>query len=131
VSAWIVSKEHIDVLVDGVMQSGGYRHRGRFVSVVTQEDADALGTMLWKENHKSINSRYSEYGKKIRTPEYHFKHSDDNLVPATMAKQIACYDYQSSEHGEYYPSRSYSVVLHLSRDILQDVSGYEDAKWGV
>jgi len=93
-SAWIVSRVHIDVLVRGVIEEGGFYHRGKWFKVVEDEAARAeslehlksfytearreqearrimtatdLGKMLWSENHKSVNARY---GERTRTPEY-------------------------------------------------------------
>lgn len=148
-SAWIVSKRHIDVLVAGVLLNGGFRHRGKFVPVVADGeeyegpnecmDASSLGEMLWRENHKSINWRYNS---RERTPVYIYKEpktyvgwdetwKHPTVEPAVLAKQVSCYDYQSCEHPTYYRSRAYSVVLSLAEHLLGKVEGYEDAPWGI
>jgi len=152
-SAWIVSKHHIDVLVAGVLENGGFRHRGQHVKVLAPDevyegskaqwvmDANELGEMLWRENHKSINYRY---GQRERTPDYLYRTPKAYQVqdlswspvrtivdPAILAKQVSCYDYQSCEHEGYYKSRAYSVMLSLAEHMLGKVEGYEDAPWGV
>ena len=150
-SAWLVSKKHIDVLVAAVLQNGGYRHRGNFIKVI--EDAaewtgtgdcfcaSELGEMLWRENHKSINSRYSS---RTRTPLYTYRTPKEYMVedtswnpvrhlvdPAILAKQVSCYDYQSCEHADYYRSHAASVVAQFAKALLGRVEGYEQSPWGV
>lgn len=155
-SAWIVSKAHIDVLVAGVLEQGGFQHRGKFISVVGDDDvydgeaecidATELGELLWRENHKSINYRY---GTRERTPSYVYRAPEKHQTTSktwgstkyldeqtrvdsgVLAKQVACYDYQTCEHQTYYRSRAYSVVCALSRALVSKVEGYEDAPWGV
>lgn len=163
-SAWIVSKRHIDVLVAGVLEAGGFRHRGKFITVIEDDGvydgeaecmtANEVGRLLWSENHKSINARYNE---RTRTPNYlyamptqyadmveeggsilsedgywvHNTRKNLRVSPGVLAKQLACYDYQSCEHEGYYKSRAFSVVLSLSRALLGKVEGYDAAEWGV
>ena len=34
-SAWIVNRKHIDVLVAGVLEQGGFRHHSKYITVVS------------------------------------------------------------------------------------------------
>jgi hypothetical protein len=80
VSAWVVDKAHIDVLVTALHPAD-------------QLHGDALGQRLWAENYKSVNYRYDT---KTRTPEYRWT---KRQVPAVWVLAAAhCYDYQSCEH---------------------------------
>jgi hypothetical protein len=134
-SAWIVSKRHIDVLVTGLIERGGYHHRGKWVAV-SEENATETGKMLWAENHKSIRYRY---GSKERTPEYHYSRlgikslmdADGHIGRGTLAKQVSCYDYQTCEHPEYYTSQAHSAMLGICMSLLHKVEGYGEADWGV
>ena len=49
-SAWIVSKGHIDVLVNGLLQHG----------LISPKEIAQTGQLLWRENHLSVNDRYAE-----------------------------------------------------------------------
>ena len=144
-SAWTVSKTHVDVLVAGVLQVGGYHHRGVWCPIKL-ENATALGQMLWRENFRSVNYRY---GERKSTPPYAYAAPDaytrtsrewgqtiyldeqSRVDPAVLAKQVSCYDYQSCEHAAYNRSRAHSVVQALAGSLLRNVKGYDEAPWGV
>lgn len=102
-SAWIVSKKHIDVLVAALVEE----------QVIKLADADETGRILWRENHKSVNARYAE---KTRAPAYTFEHeSTSNVV---VLKSIHCYEYQTCEHA-------YALAQQACR------KAYDDAPWGI
>jgi hypothetical protein len=144
-SAWTVSKVHIDVLVRGLIENGGYEHRGAHVPV-TVDNASEVGQMLWRENFRSVNYRYNE---RKSTPPYSYQtpeqfiitshHRGDTrylelqqyLNPGLLAKQLHCYNYQSCEHEVYSKSRARSVVLSLGYAVSSSVEGYDAAEWGV
>lgn len=125
-SAWIVSKKHIDVLVAAALGMEGV-------------EPNALGKMLWEENHKSINYRYSE---KNAAPAYEFEvPTTVELTPGLIAKQIACYEYQSCEHLGWEDSKARKFCEDLKRslvpnrveadDAIRKLPGYEEAPWGI
>jgi hypothetical protein len=135
-SAWIVSKKHIDVLVAGAIECGGFDHRGKFI-VVSEENASEIGKMLWRENHKSINYRY---GERSRTPAYKYATPFDCMVgmtngrivdPALLAKQVACYNYQTCEHPGWTGSQAHSLIMMIAYHVMHYVEGYGEAPWGV
>jgi hypothetical protein len=154
-SAWIVSKQHIDVLVRGALEQGGFHHHVRWYNVLPDHPgkfatpegegvilASQLGQMLWRENHKSVNCRYSE---NRRTPPYVYEEPSEFLFtkrdgwstpqtrvnPAVLAKQVHCYNYQTCEHSGYRSSKAHSLVLYLGYAVSSNVEGYEDTVWGV
>jgi hypothetical protein len=116
VSAWIVSKGHIDCLVQSLIAEG----------LATFADADEVGQMLWHENHLSIQARY---GDEPDTPLYHFTGVEAPLDDAIVYKQAQCYDYQSCEHAAWESSEAYKLNEALST-ILADRNGGTDALWG-
>ena len=144
-SAWTVSKTHIDVLVRGLIEAGGYHHRGVWVDV-GEDNASEVGQMLWRENFRSVNYRYNE---RKSTPPYSYKtpekfittsqlwenvkwlEEQSHIDRALLAKQLHCYNYQSCEHEAYYKSRAYSAVLYLGYRAASHVEGYDEAEWGV
>lgn len=75
-SAWVVSKRHIDILVQSAIvgatdserdwlhvgQDFSYWHDGARHKV-TYKNASEVGQMLWNENHYSVDYRYSPMGR--------------------------------------------------------------------
>lgn len=121
-SAWIVSKKHIDVLVAALVEE----------QVIKLADADETGRILWRENHKSVNARYAE---KTRAPAYTFEHeSTSNVV---VLKSIHCYEYQTCEHDGWKRSRARQLCLELTSRIAYALAqqacrkAYDDAPWGI
>lgn len=103
-SAWIVSKGHIDALVQGLVIEG----------LVEMRQAKEIGQMLWHENHLSIQARY---GDPADTPAYEPELIEAPLNDAILARQISCYDYQSCEHPEWRTTEAYKLVSTLN-DLL-------------
>lgn len=121
-SAWIVSKAHIDVLVTGLVRS----------EVVASEGLtpDQLGQALWEENHRSVNYRYGEH---TPTPEY--RHEAHDVPPVVLAKQVTCYQYQSCEHDGWMesPAKRWTdkLTLLLWARVDQSSPEYDEAPWGI
>lgn len=86
-SAWIVSKTHVDALVQACV----------IERIITPEQATELGKHLWQENHRSVNYRY---GERKRTPAYEFRGVEAPLDDAVIRRNIECYWYQTCEHPE-------------------------------
>lgn len=126
-SAWIVTKEHIDLLVAAAEGMDGV-------------EPDALGQMLWEENHKSVNYRY---GEKRKTPRYKFTPRPNKAIsPVVVLKQIACLGYQSCEHASWDNSKAAMFLTNLtakmltkltplSHDEVRELPEYEAAPWGI
>ena len=124
-SAWIVSKQHIDLLV----------------AASKEVVPDVLGQMLWDENHKSVNYRYTETKP---TPSYTFTARPNKVInPVVVLKQLACYEYQSCEHAGWEDSKAYKFCQMLKAELLATFSTpmteemvcalpeYNAAPWGV
>lgn len=117
-SAWIVSKAHIDTLVQALITEG----------VVPMDQANETGRTLWAENLKSVASRYPRDRDGERPGPCDFRDSDvetytfegveaplDDLI---VWHNVGCYSYQSCEHDEWDESYAH----HLA-DILNIVYG--------
>lgn len=135
-SAWIVSKDHIDVLVYALLwwnKSPAASYLGAPPELPFDGDPSAIGQMLWHENHLSVNYRYSENDE---TPLYEYDGSGlDALNVSHFCKAANCYDYQSCEHPAYDNSESRRLVDALSDAIEAQGFGdghkeYERAPWG-
>jgi hypothetical protein len=115
-SAWIVSKKHIDLLVAAAKGMYG------------GPDADQLGQMLWEENTKSVNFRYNETRP---MPSYKFVSPKGAIDPVVVLKQISCFEYQACEHPEWKDSKAKEFCEDLTNQMIGALPGYEEAPWGV
>ena len=120
-SAFIVSKKHIDAICEYVVinKKNGYG---------IPDDPNELGQILWKENHRSVNSRYSE---KSKSPKYQFETTDLRTTAADFMKLLHCLDYQSCEHPKYDKSKAHKYIRELAYRAASDVVGYDEAEWGI
>ena len=123
-SAWIVSKKHIDVLVAAA-------------DLPTQAERNELGQLLWDENHKSVNYRYTEQRP---TPRYTFTAPPAPLNTPTILKQINCLDYQSCEHEGWGSSKAFAWLKKLEEMLvpanqtaaqMEATPEYNKAPWGI
>jgi hypothetical protein len=122
-SAWIVSKKHIDLLVTAALSAKYMTPAGG-----DERQPSELGLMLWVENHKSVNSRYSE----TRMPEgYKFTRFPGKIDPIVVLKQIACYEYQSCEHDTWKTSEAFKFCQALTTEMINALPGYSEAPWGI
>lgn len=155
-SAWIVTKAHIDLLVEALFK----------YEVVLQADLahvspTEIGKLLWRENHRSINYRYEE---RKRTPRY--SHSSATICytweyrwpaqplqvtlgtvrevvrqPYVVLKQAGCYRYQSCERPDWERSTARGLItrlgesvcksLGMDEDAATDSPAYHAAPWGI
>lgn len=112
-SAWIVSKGHIDALVQGLVVE----------QLVEMNDAAATGRLLWEECRRSVAYRYPNDADGEWPGPIDLTIADINayvpemiespLNDAKLAHQLACYGYQSCEHPEWETSEAYRLVKTL------------------
>lgn len=133
-SAWLVSKRHIDCLTTAAIALG----------VTTKDEATEFGDMLWQENCRSLMARYGEKhiadGGDLPDPRsYNFEpyYTEDLYF---VAMQIDCYDYQACEHVEYGESSARQSIdamrgeiektLRLAMETIRLSESYDQAPWG-
>lgn len=97
-SAWIVSKAHIDALVQEMIAR----------EMIEPNAARVVGYELWEENRRSVAARYpgdgdgewpGPIGLKIADiAGYQFEGIEAPLHPDAMVHAVHCYNYQSCEH---------------------------------
>jgi hypothetical protein len=133
-SAWVVSKRHIDLLVTAIVRSESVDTGGL--------SRDEIGRWLWRENVRSVNYRYSE---RDRTPAYRYRAYE---LPHYLAilKQVECYQYQACERPDWPQSTAYRWTTALRELLAQQAAvqypeasffpgeapaEYEAAPWGV
>jgi len=119
-SAWIVSKKHIDALVTWATDNNLIvSYKGENFPV--KGDLDRIGQSLWNENFCSVNSRYSENNA---TPKYTFTpHVVSDMV---IFKNIGCYNYQTCEHAGYEDSFAFAFVEAVMDEL--DKRGYNHTR---
>ena len=126
-SAWIVSKTHIDALV----------HAGIDAECIRPEEADEFGRMLWQENLNSIHARYADtaathsnypgpidFKGPADVDAYTYEPMEGGpgitlKAPAVVHYTAACYDYQSCEHAGWDGSRAHlfvGILMSLTSD---------------
>lgn len=136
-SAWIVSKRHIDALAYWLDR------------MALAHDKQKIGEMLWSENHKSIRARYGDYdrdGKFVKRPKYHYMDPKpvptpsyyDDFDPQNLDQiltLVRCYIYQSCEHYGWEKSRAKRLMdrLSLQLEMVGADSQREGTKnpWGI
>ena len=152
-SAFIVSKAHIDALVQAGLTSGygstlRWRHEGH-ERKLSPDTADVVGAMLWAENVRSVEHRYEHVAagelpgtyvteapvegvEPVELPEwiqsYQFARVR-RLEPVEILKAIDCYEYQSCEHEEWDESEAHTFCNELRMVTIGRLPGYDEAKW--
>lgn len=126
-SAWIVSKTHIDYIVTALI-----------AAELTPYSPDETGRMLWRECLASVAYRYPDDADGDRPGPADFRDSDvdtytwaetDALTGGALAKTLGCYDYQSCEHPQWKESESYALVSKLYGSVEHEP--YADSvPWG-
>ena len=128
-SAWLVSREHIDLIVTHL----------RTTDEMTDQDATGIGDMLWQENARSLRYRYNDADEIWPLPvsgEYRFTPRPTEDIPY-VAKQIECYRYQACECPDFDTTPAGILTAAMLQVITaqygdySDTHAYVDASWGV
>jgi hypothetical protein len=147
VSAWIVTKTHIDLMVTAGLE---YRQRGGWLrwyygnpgrsGELDMSTVHTTGQMLWAENLASVTGRYPADGDGERPGPVDFQDHDvltyrfarvpGMLDRATVLKALHCYEYQSCEHDGWESSAARAFCRSLERAVVCSLPGYDAAPWG-
>jgi hypothetical protein len=106
-SAWIVSKNHINAIVQGAIT----------LELIPPNKATEVGKDLWKENHESIHYRYPN-DKGGGAPSYAFKAGNPDLALGALLKALHCYNYQTWEHPDGKASQAKALTDKMEAKIL-------------
>jgi hypothetical protein len=141
-SAWIVSKGHIDYIV-GAMEFYQYGqftvyHDGKRHDL----SRDEWGKSLWAENMRSVAYRYPNdapdelpgpisFEGEPTVEAYRFTRRRD-ITRIGACKAIDSYSYQSCEHPEWETSLAKACVDQLFRMVVASMPEYDAADtWSV
>ena len=131
-SAWTVSKKHIDLLVTLAAQ----------LELTGGKTENEIGQILWDECYRSVNCRYDETNP---APKYEFKPFDlKSLSTIAQIKQVECYEYQTCETEDYDTTpaiiltNTIATILELEGNFhipsdgsIRDIPGWDEAPWGI
>lgn len=134
-SAWIVSRAHIDSLVLAGVQFG-------VIEEPTPQKLTALGVDLWAENHRSV-SYCCDHG--YQAPPYTAPMAEVVLDRVAVVKLVDCIVYQSCEHPAWTGSAAAGYCRRLRVAAMGELPlphrqgggattyplGWEDAPWGI
>jgi hypothetical protein len=128
-SAWIVDRDHLDRLLTAAVQW----------DVITADQADETGRMLWKENLASVAYRYPRDRDGGRPGPDGFRDRDADtyrhraypgrIDPEVVQSAAASLRYQSCEHPGWHGSTAAQWVNHLHRLATDRIPAYL-AKYG-
>jgi hypothetical protein len=147
-SAFVVSREHIDALVTAALDATPRRVGAPIAwywpaidraedNTATlrakryearREEASRIGAMLWATNVHSVNHRYDEDDWE---DVYEYRRHPFDLSPVAILKAIDCYEYQSCEHDDWPTSEAHAFCQALRRAYIHLLPGYDTADWGI
>jgi len=112
-SAWIVSRDHLDLLISA----------GIAWNLTTADHADEIGRTLWRENLASVAYRYPDDRDGTRpapadfrdrdVDSYRFRPYPGRIDPEVVTAAAASLDYQSCEHPDWPDSTACRWVHEL------------------
>lgn len=145
-SAFMVSKRHIDLLVSTAFSgprdaTGGHWYKPNYQGSQCW-DFDTLpfvGQMLIDANIKSLNARYPDT---VTNPEampgpiaqywndgqYKAPSLRDRLTIVEAFKAIACYEYQACEDEGWEQSYAHQFLDSFRHSLINVLPGYDDAR---
>ena len=130
-SVFIVSPEHINVLLDAALRYTDniamtvYTNDGQALTI-DRTNRDAVGQMLLDTNAASAGARHQEdYIYSYRTPARFDWEAIDIL------KAISCYEYQANEAPGWDTSTARAFCEALRRAVIPALPGYTDAPWEI
>lgn len=142
-SAFVVDKRHIDLIVHAVIHgTEDGEHVWWSDSLLRQEIAfclpnerdfgDELGQLLLDENVRSVRYRYDDDENMIpyyaRQP-YCFEPLPFRPTVVELLKALNCYIYESCEHPDWEDSMAYKIVMLIRNHAIYMLPGYEEAPW--
>lgn len=141
-SAFMVSRAHIDALVDVALWGPkeakqwdpcGYYHKHQWTRF-SLTDPDTLGQMLARENARSIRWSYEDADATGRIPPWAdegYRHNGMGKRPDVVEalKLVHCFEYQSCETKDWEETGAYAFCASLKGDLIRALPGYDEAPW--
>lgn len=121
-SAFLVSKKHIDALVSA-------RNISQYSRPFEQKSDDELGRMLLAANYESLAARYHDTIDEKAIESY--RHEPRTFPVVTLIKAAHCYAYQACEHEGWEMSDAKKYIDDLVSMLTHYLPGYDAAPWGI
>jgi hypothetical protein len=131
-SAWLVSKAHIDLLVQARYDDEG--EVSHYVDTWREQNDNEVGQALWDENMKSLVARYGDRASemfKFPKTKYHFTKPHGAMDPMAILKQVHAYAYQACEHDGWGASKAKKYCDELEKELISRHPAYKEAPWGI
>ena len=133
-SVFIVSPEHINVLLDAALRYTDeigmtvYAADGQALTI-DRTNRDQVGQMLLDTNAASVGARHEE------TPElYIYSYTTPvrfDWEAVDVLKAISCFEYQACEAPGWEGSAARAFCEGLRRAVIPALPGYTDAPWEI
>lgn len=149
-SAFIVSKVHIDLLVDVAVhgpREGSWRYgpmrwwirrpQGGIVPKTRSADhdqADSIGLMLADQNVLSVRYLYNDSLLTVADAfsgfeGYRWEQPPYRLTALEALGAVNCYEYQACETPDYYITEAALFCEALRRKLICNLPGYDELPW--
>lgn len=133
-SAYVVSKSHIDALVTVALRGPiGGRSTWREVQVGDEWDgsADTLGAILTLQNLLSVSYRYSDPSFLDMDCDAPYLWTAHPVTLVQAIKAIHCYAYQACENPGWDTSLAKEFCDKLESALVHSLPGYDEADWEI
>lgn len=132
-SAFIVSEKHLQTLINWAMVQDVYFYfNGHRYEATHTEEAELLLTVLYRQNVRSVDERYSE---KNTIESLKVKPMGAGKIgkvsPVQILKACDCYDYQACETDDYRQTFAADIINRIRSHAIGMLPGYDDAKWEI
>lgn len=127
-SAYMVSKSHLDVLVAIALQEGDRK---------APEGAEKLGQWLQDCNWASIEARYPEEARgkgpapyELQTRRWKIRGIDADYIVSAI-KVLDCFEYQACEVRGWPHSDCHAWCADLRTSLCSNLPGWDEVQWGL
>ncbi len=103
-----------------------YYFNGR-ANYMGYSEADKIGSILWAENNRSVNHRYTESNE---TPGYQHQPLMRPSTPVEIIKACNCLNYQSCETADWDQTEAHAILDAIRERAIRELPGYDEAEWG-
>lgn len=136
-SAFVVSKKHIDALLTFAMRpqynTPSYyiqesKNTDEYKQVNFQDHLNEIGQKLVDQNYASVNCRYNTSEV---PPVYKFEHYHRILRAVEAIKACDCWNYQSCENRGHEDTEAWEIVDTIRERAIDELTGYDSAMWEI
>lgn len=148
-SAYVVSREHIQYLIEAALHLNPYNsafswywnHARPTLRPGDELAASEAGQMLWNENCRSVDERYPDCkDDESARPgpvgcDYLFtfvtRYLRTSPDPVAVLKAIAGYSYQACETDDWQQTQAWEFIHALRLEAIESLPGYDAAEWAI